>query len=64
MYHFAKKSECFFFWVEDFQNIYHFPKTLLCKQIIDSEQSSLDNTQYLRREMNEGFPVSLEVSNN
>ena len=34
------------------------------KQIINLEWSSLDNAQYLRREMIEISPVPLEVSNN
>ena len=38
--------------------------SLLCKRIIDLERSSLDNVQYLRREMIEISPVPLEVSNN
>ena len=38
--------------------------SLLRKGIIDLEQSSLDNAQYLRREMTEISPVPLEVSNN
>ena len=37
---------------------------LLRKRIIDLERSSLDNAQYLRREMIEICPVSLELSNN
>ena len=37
--------------------------SLLCKRIIDSERSSLDNAQYLRREAIEISPVALEVSN-
>ena len=38
--------------------------SLLRKRIIDLERSSLDNAQYLRREMIEISPVPLEVSNN
>ena len=38
--------------------------SLLPKRIIDLKQSSLDNAQYLRREMIEISPVPLEVSNN
>ena len=38
--------------------------SLLRKRIIDLERSSLDNCQYLRREMIEISPVPLEVSNN
>ena len=38
--------------------------SLLCKQIIDLEQSSLDNAQHLRKEMIKISPVPLEVSNN
>ena len=38
--------------------------SLLCKRIIYLGQSSLDNAQYLRREMIEIYPVPLEVSNN
>ena len=38
--------------------------SLLCKRIIDLERSSLDNTQYLRRDMIEISPVPPEVSNN
>ena len=38
--------------------------SLLCKQTIDLEQSSLDNAQYLRTEMTEISSVPLEVSNN
>ena len=34
-------------------------KSLLRKQIIDLEQSSLDNAQYLRKEMTEISPVPL-----
>ena len=37
--------------------------SLLRKQIIDLEQSSLDNAEYLRREMIEISPVHLELSN-
>ena len=37
--------------------------SLLRKQIIDLERSSLDNAQYLRREMIEISSVPLEVSN-
>ena len=37
--------------------------SLLRKQIIDLEQSSLDNAEYLRREMIEISPVPLELSN-
>ena len=37
--------------------------SLLRKGIIDLEQSSLDNAQYLRREMTEISPVPLDVSN-
>ena len=37
--------------------------SLLCKRIIDLERSSLDNAQYLRREMIEISPVPLDVSN-
>ena len=37
--------------------------SLLCKQIIDLERSSLNNGQYLRREMIEISLVPLEVSN-
>ena len=37
--------------------------SLFCKQIIDLKQSSLDNSQYLRREMIEISPVSLKISN-
>ena len=35
--------------------------SLLRKRIIDLERSSLDNAQYLRREMIENFPVPLDV---
>ena len=38
--------------------------SLLRKRIIDLERSSLDNAQYLRREMIEISPVPLDVSNN
>ena len=38
--------------------------SLLRKRIIDLEQSSLDNAQYLRKKMIEISPVPLEVSNN
>ena len=38
--------------------------SLLRKRIIDLEWSSLDNSQYLRREKIEISPVPLEVSNN
>ena len=38
--------------------------SLLCKWIIDLEWLSLDNAQYLRREMIEISPVPLELSNN
>ena len=37
--------------------------SLLHKRITDLEWSSLDNSQYLRKEMTEIFPVLLEVSN-
>ena len=37
--------------------------SLLRKQIIDLERSSLDNAEYLRREMIEISPVPLELSN-
>ena len=37
--------------------------SLLRKRIIDLERWSLDNAQYLRREMIEISPVPLEVSN-
>ena len=37
--------------------------SLLRKRIIDLGRSSLDNAQYLRREMIEISPVPLEVSN-
>ena len=37
--------------------------SLFCKQIIDLKQSSLDNSQYLRRDMIEISPVSLQISN-
>ena len=37
--------------------------SLLRKRIIDLERSSLDNAQYLRREMIEISPVPLDVSN-
>ena len=37
--------------------------SLLRKRIIDLERSSLDNSQYLRKEMIEISPVLLEVSN-
>ena len=37
--------------------------SLLSKQIIDLERSSLDNAEYLRREMIEISPVPLELSN-
>ena len=35
---------------------------LLRKRIIDLERSSLDNAQYLRKEMTEIFPFPLELS--
>lgn len=35
---------------------------LLRKRIIDLERSSLDNAQYLRKEMTEIVPVPLELS--
>ena len=38
--------------------------SLLRKRIIDLERSSLDNAQYLRREMIEISPVPLKVSSN
>ena len=38
--------------------------SLLRKRIIDLERSSLDNAQYLRREMIEISPVPVKVSNN
>ena len=44
--------------------IYKSCNSVLHKQIIDLERSSLDNAQYLRREMIEISPVPLEVSNN
>ena len=37
--------------------------SLLRKRIIDLERSSLDNAQYLRREMIEISPITLDVSN-
>ena len=48
-----------FFCVADFQNL----QFIITKQIADLERLSLDNSQYLRREMIEISPVPMEVSN-
>ena len=48
-----------FFCVTDFQNL----QFIITKQIADLERLSLDNSQYLRREMIEISPVPMEVSN-
>ena len=57
---FASKFDCVFSELQISKSCY----SLLRKQIIDLEQSSLDNTQYFRRKMTEISPVPLEVSNN
>ena len=57
---FATKFDCVFSELQISKTC----NSLLCKQIIDLEQSALDNAQYLRRKMTEISPVPLEVSNN
>ena len=56
---FTTKFDCVFFELQISKTC----NLLLRKRIVDLEQSSLDNSQYLRREMIEISPVPLEVSN-
>ena len=54
---------CFFLFFSELQ-ISKTCNSLFRKQIIDLEWSSLDNAEYLRREIIKISPVPLEVSNN
>ena len=57
---FATKFDCVFSKLQISKTC----NSLLCKQIIVLEWLSLDNAQYLRREMIDITPVPLEISNN
>ena len=59
MDHVATKSDCVFSELQISKTC----NSLLRKRIIDLEWSSLDNAQYLRREIIKISPVPLEVSN-